>query len=69
MVLPGLDNGLLSPGVVSVEPSLSLDDHVVILELGISKPRLGDSASGDSVVDGDKGVKLVPLGLVIRTGR
>ena len=54
-----LDNDLLGPGAVSVDSSLSLDDHAVILELGISKPRLGDSASGDSVVDEDQGVKLV----------
>ena len=42
-----------------MEPSLSLDDYSVILEMGISKLQMGDSASGDSVVDGDKGVKLV----------
>ena len=50
----------LVTGAVSVDPSLSLDNHAVVLELGISKHCSGDSASCDSVVGGDKGVKLVP---------
>ena len=51
---------MVATGAVSVVLALCLlMTTLLCLELGISKPRLGDSVSVGSVVDEDKGVKLV----------